>query len=193
MNTKWHPRRAYWNWRDIGPPNETTGAVVGGVTLYKKHAKFLTGYLKAVAQGLTGKEALLAGGRMGGVGGMKRLSDAVVVRRMENLLQLPDIQQALRNVYGEVGFTIEEAMQLHVDHIRGDVTKEELNRDGEVVKVKLPPNYLALKDYLTRTTPQMPHRMQVVTARMGTVREVRSDGSPPPMSARPIGDIIEGG
>jgi hypothetical protein len=168
------------------------GTVVAGIPMAKRHGHWLRGYLRALSEGFTGDEALLRGGRYGGMGGGNILGDLVIKKKMEGFLSNPDIQQAIRNVYAEVNFEIDDAVQLHVDHMKGNVTREELNKEGEVVEVKLAPNYAALKDWLKVATPQAPARMHVLTARVGQAREVRTDGSAPPMASRAIGETHEG-
>ena len=112
---------------------------------------------------------------------------------MEQFLTLPDVKQAMRNVYDEVGFELPDALRIHVQHIRGEFTRTVIDKNGEAHEEPIPPNYAALKDYLAATTPKEATRMHVLTARVGAQREVRTDGSPPPMSARPIGETIDNG
>lgn len=114
---------------------------------------------------------------------------------MEALLAIPDIKEAMRNIYAEgADFSLEDAVKQHRKHIDGfQVEQQQVTKEGEVVTYSetVPPSWPALKDYLDRTTPKEPSRMHVLTARANVVREVRTDGSPPPMSARSIGDIVD--
>lgn len=175
----------YTGWKPGGQARiRFRGAEVGGVRMSRRYGFWLRGYLRALADGLTGKEALLRGGREGGLGGVNSLSDLVVVKKMEAFLQLPDIKQAIRNVYAEVGFELPDAINIHVKHIRGEFT------DGKGDPI--PPSYAALKDYIAMVTPKEPKRMQVQTQRVPPPREVRADGSPPPMAQRAVGEAYEG-
>lgn len=148
-----------------------------------RQGHWLRGYLQALSEGLSGKEALLRGGRLGGIGGANALGELAVVKKMEGFLSMPDIKQALRNVYAEVGFELPTAIEFHVKHIKGEFTNEK----GEPI----PPNYAALKDYINMVTPKEPKRLQVQTQRVPPPREVRADGSPPPMSMRPVGQTYD--
>ena len=173
----------YKGWRPGGSVR-IRGAEVGGVRMSRRYGFWLRGYLRALSDGLSGKEALLRGGREGGLGGVNSLSDLVIVKKMEAFLQLPDIKQALRNVYAEVGFELPDALELHIKHMKGEFT----DKDGDPI----PPSYAALKDYIAMVTPKEPKRMHVLTARVNAPREVRTDGSPPPMSSRAIGETLDG-
>lgn len=169
------------------------GSVVGNIRMRTKHGYWLLGYIQAVAEGLTGKDALLRGGRLGGLGGANGLGDLAVVKKMEGFLSLPDIKQAIRNVYAEVGFELPEAIELHVKHIRGyEVTQQQVTKDGLVVDYTetVPPNYGALKDFINRTTPSEPKRLNVVTARANPDAIKRTDGSAPAMAPRFVGEQI---
>lgn len=144
-----------------------------------RQAHMTRGYLQAVSEGLSGKDALLRGGRLAGIGGCNNLGDLVVVGKMEAHLMLPDVKQAIRNVYGEVGFSLDEAVQIHIGHIKGSFT----DKDGDPI----PPSYAALKDYLKAVTPQEPRRFDVRTQRVNPERESRTDGSAPKMASRAVG------
>lgn len=170
----------------------TRGERVAGVLLTTRRARYLRGFLQAVGEGLTGEAALLRGGQVAGMRGKTPVGELEIVRRMERFLADPDVQQAVRNVYEAKNFTLEDAVDMHVKHIRGEVTREEMAKDGSVVEVKLAPSYPALKDWLAVATPREPKRVNVLTARVGIAREVRTDGSPPPMASRAIGEILDG-
>ena len=169
---------------------------IGGVLFTVRRARWLKGYMQAMGEGLAGDAALVRGGRLGGVGGSTNLPDLVVKAKMDAFLALPDVKQAMRAVYEEgAEFDLTDALKLHKKHIEGyTVEQEQVTKDGEVVAYTqtIPPSWPALKDYLDRTTPKEATRMHVLTARVGQPRESRTDGSPPPMSSRAIGETIEG-
>ena len=171
----------------------TPGERVAGLLLTKKRAAWLRGFLQAVGEGHVGDAALIRGGKLAGMRGVTRVGELEIKRRMEGFLSNPDVQQAIRNVYEAAAFTLEDAVGLHIKHIKGEITEQKVTKDGDVVDVKLAPNYGALKDFLIRATPQAPARMHVLTARVGAPREIRTDGSPPPMAARAIGETHEAG
>lgn len=158
---------------------------VGGVLFTRRRARWMRGYLQALSEGATGDRALVLGGRYAGLGGTRQMRDLVIKQKMEQFLTLPDVKQAMRNVYDEVGFELPDALRIHVAHIKGEFT----DKNGDPI----PPNYAALKDYLAATTPKEATRMHVLTARVGAQREVRTDGSPPPMASRPIGETHDQG
>ena len=166
---------------------------VAGVLFTVRRARWLRGYLEALSEGATGDAALIRGARLGGVGGSNRLGDLVVKKKMEAFLALPDVKQAMRNIYDEVGFSLDDAVKIHVKHVKGEFTETKVGKDGELHEVAIPPSYAALKDYLKVTTPQEPTRMHVVTARANPEREIRTDGSAPAMAPRFVGEqTIEG-
>jgi hypothetical protein len=168
---------------------------IGGVLFTLRRARWLRGYLAALAEGATGDAAAIRGARLGGVGGSAKLGDLVVKKKMEAFLALPDVKQAMRAVYEEgAEFDLTDAVALHKKHMEGyTVEQEQVTKDGEVVAYTqtIPPSWPALKDYLDRTTPKEPARLNVLTARVGQPREVRTDGSSPPMASRSIGDIVD--
>lgn len=179
-----NPDEKYW-----GP-----GEVVGGVRLSRRRALLVRAYLRVTSEGKTGREALVAAADAGGMGGMVEYAPSEKARRMEKLLAHPDVKLAIRGVYAEIGLELPEAVEIHAKHIRGfAIEQQTVSKDGEVVyfKESIPPNYAALRDYLKATTPQEPKRLNILTARVPAPREVRTDGSPPPMAARPIGDIVD--
>lgn len=184
-------------WKPSGQPtNRFRGTEVGNMRMATRQGHWLKGYIQAVSEGLTGKDALLRGGRLGGIGGANALGDLAVVKKMEAFLSLPDIKQALRNVYAEVGFELPEAIETHIKHIRGyEVEQQQVTKEGLVVDYTetVPPNYAALKDYIAMVTPREPKRVNVLTARANPDAVKRTDGSAPPMAPRFVGEqIIEG-
>jgi len=175
----------------------TQAETIGGVPFTRRRANWLKGYLQALSEGATGDAAAIRGGRLGGIGGIKHLSDLAIKKKMEGFLALPDVKQAMRSVYEEgAAFNLTDALAQHVKHIQGfTVEQQQATKDGEIVTFEqtIPPSWPALKDYLDRTTPKEAHRVNVLTARVGINREVRTDGSAPPMAARAIGEnTIEG-
>jgi len=152
---------------------------VGGVPMGRKKAAWTRGWLRAVAEGRTGKDALVAGAMYGGIGGTNLYKDETLAKKMELHLRNPDVKMAVRQVYTEAGFSLEDAIEMHRRHIIGFT-----GDDGEYV----PPNYNALKDYLKAAMPQEPTRIQMQKQIIPPPRVVREEGAPPRMVARAIGD-----
>lgn len=158
------------------------GEIIGGQWLSKRHAKMVRGYVKALGDGYEGDAALLQGALNGGMGGASPMGESTKVARMKALFADPDIKAATRAVYAEVGFPTDEALTLDVAHMRGYTDAEGGYH---------PPNYTALKDHLKRVLPESSRKLEVLTSRVPAPRLVREDGSPPPMMARPVGEVIE--
>lgn len=72
----------------------------------------------------------------------------------------PNFRRAIGAMYEARGFTDLEAVDLHIAHIRG-IEREQLTKTGDVVTVKAPPNYQALKDYQAMRFPQPPKKLEV--------------------------------
>lgn len=140
-------------------------------------------WLEVTSEGLEGTAALVAAADLAGLGGSVVYEPSVKAARMERLLSHPDVKAAIRGVFGEVGFEVDEAAGILVKHIRGEFE----DGDGKAI----PPSLPALKEYLARALPTEPKRLHVLSHRtQGPVREARADGSPPPLAARPIGEVI---
>ena len=91
----------------------------------------------------------------------QRKKPEVVDRWAKTKLRQHDVQRAIQAEYEErTGFTLDEALALQVRHIRGDVTKEVITRDG-IAKVRLAPDKAMLGRYLDAVLPKAPTEVNV--------------------------------
>lgn len=120
------------------------------------------------------------------------VSSETRVKRATNLLKNPDVRAAIADVFElEADFSVADALQMHVRHIRGGVEREVLGADGEIAMVRLPPSYQALKDYERMVLPEMPKRTEVDIRKMSVTGRMDGPAGPPRMSARIIGEGSE--
>lgn len=122
------------------------------------------------------------------------LSDAKLLARVKRKLKQPDVREAIGSAYQAAGFDVAEAVQLHIDHIRGNITVQKTVVVGkgedatvEVVDVKLPPNYAALKDYEAMVLPKAPVRSDVRVQHIPAPDRLPGHSGVPAMRARVIG------
>jgi hypothetical protein len=78
------------------------------------------------------------------------------LRKANRLLRLGHVTEAVRLSFEARGFTREESIDWHIKHIRGEIERETLTRDGKVVRLTASPNYQALADYHKMTVPKQP-------------------------------------
>jgi hypothetical protein len=75
-------------------------------------------------------------------------SDLTVLTKVRSKLAEPEIREALETVYSEQGFPRSEAIRTHIDHIRGEHTKQVVI-GNEVAELRMPASFPALADYET--------------------------------------------
>ena len=126
--------------------------------------------------------------------GGKPAKPATAMEVIRRKLSDPNIRKAIGDIYQEVGgFTIVDAVKLHVEHIRGiEHDKIIRHKEGsdwveEVERVQDKPNYGALKDYLTMTVP-MPAKKLEISAGAGFGASLAT--SVPPVAARALGPAV---
>lgn len=86
------------------------------------------------------------------------------LKKARRKLLQPDVQSAIRDVYeGAAGFSIVDALQLHVKHIQGYAIEDTVTDDEgteSIRRTQVAPNYAALKDYLAMATPKAATRIE---------------------------------
>lgn len=100
-------------------------------------------------------------------------------------LRKPDIREALRDVYEVAGFDLIEGLELQLKHVRGELEKEVI-KDGVRYKVKMPPNYAALRDIQKLIMPQPATKVEVAGKHMHA--HVTLGGPSPAIIPRSIAD-----
>lgn len=76
-------------------------------------------------------------------------------------LKQSDIHAAMEHLYDDAELPIVEMVRLQVAHVKGTLTKDVVTKDGDVVQVKIPPSYAALKDAMAATIPVAPKTVHV--------------------------------
>ncbi len=119
----------------------------------------------------------------------------LAIRKANILLRKPDVLAGVRAIYlGGAGFSLIEATQLHVAHMRGTLTRTKAvtihdaagNESVVDVAEKIPPNYPALKDYFAMTTPAPAKRVESKNLNVNVSAPPPREGAPV-MSARMVG------
>lgn len=114
------------------------------------------------------------------------LQDKRLLAKAKAKLETGPIWRQIADVYEvAASFSIVDAARLHVDHIQGNLTEEKVDKMGQVVEVKIAPNYAALRDFQRMTLPAAVKQVQVdqrtLSIRMTPGQE------PPPLRARVLG------
>ena len=110
--------------------------------------------MKACVWSETAEQAAIHAARECGIGGQNNLKPRTLLKRAKRILAQPQVKQAIMDTYeleGLGGFSLTEALNLHVKHIRGFQAE-----DGEYVK----PSLQALSMYLKIVLPDTPRRIQ---------------------------------
>ena len=103
------------------------------------------------------------------------------LRKAKKLLGMPGVQERCRDLFELVGFSVVDALQMHVEHIRGQAPGQE----GVA-------NYQALKDFEKLTLPQQPTKIdQRVLVGHVNERRVNRDESGTVMEARVLSASVE--
>jgi hypothetical protein len=126
--------------------------------------------------------------------GGKPAKPATAMEIIRKKLSDPNIRKAIGDIYQEVGgFTIVDAVKLHVEHIKGiEHDKIVRHKEGsdwveEVERVQDKPNYGALKDYLNMTVPQPAKKLEI----SGGVGSAGFGAAlVPPVAARALGPAV---
>lgn len=80
---------------------------------------------------------------------VKASSETAALKLARAKLKQPDIQNAIEAIYELHGFSMTDMVKLQIDHAKGEITKQVVTKDGDVVDVKLPASYKALSDMMT--------------------------------------------
>jgi hypothetical protein len=142
--------------------------------------------LSFISKGAPYDESLEAATRMS-YGNLQVSDKNLVMKKAMAKLAQPDVCHAVQEIYALRGFTIEDAVDLHVKHIKGELTKEVMTQEG-VAEIKIPPSYQALKDFQAMIIPKQTTKVAVANFNMNDMmREVESEGFAP-LEARIVGE-----
>lgn len=116
----------------------------------------------------------------------------MMVNKAKQKLQLSHVMSAIGEYYEAVsGFSLEKAVKLHIDHIEGNITEQKVvvvghGKDAttEVVEVKIPPNYAALRDLLKVAMPQPAKHLKI-----DQTHAFNLNGQQPEINPMPIGSM----
>lgn len=64
-------------------------------------------------------------------------------------LKQPEVQAAIEAIYEAEGFPLGDMVRLQIGFARGELKKQVVTKDGDIVDVFLPPNYKALADIMS--------------------------------------------
>jgi hypothetical protein len=96
----------------------------------------------------------------------KPFSDDFLLRKGLDTLESEEVRGFIQMAFAAAGFEFGDGIKQHIKHIKGEITKETLSKDGSVVELKEPANYQALKDYEALVLPQKTVKIdqRIVTA-----------------------------
>lgn len=112
-------------------------------------------------------------------------------------LMQPDVCAAVQSIYELRGFNMDDAVDLHIKHIRGELEKEvvtkvrdaEGNESVELTTIKIPPNYTALESYFNRVLPKQTTKVAVANFNMNQLAGEIEDEGYAPLEARIVGEV----
>lgn len=144
--------------------------------------------LKLLGKGVPMDDALEAATRVGYANLDVAAKDKVMAKAHAKLAQ-PDVCQAMEQIFALRGFTIESAIDMQVRHIRGDLTREVMTEQGPV-EVRIPPSYVALKDFFSMVVPKQTNKVQIATLNLNDMMQSSVEDMEP-IEARLVGPVID--
>jgi hypothetical protein len=88
---------------------------------------------------------------------MKR---STMIQKGNDILDRPDVAHYAKARFEEAGISETDMFELHAKHMKGELTKTVLNREGEKVEVNLPPSVAALLAAEKMVLPAQPHKVE---------------------------------
>lgn len=126
-----------------------------------------------------------AGKRCGWQSYRGMLKESTILRRAKRLMERPEVVEAVRDrIALTTGFTVVEADQWLVKHIRGEVEADHMTAAGDVVKMKMAPSLKALEIYKRSTEPQPAKNVNI--RQQSLVAKVNIGDEPPKMIPRTL-------
>ena len=153
----------------------------------KRDRYWLTRVLGHLAKGLAVDEALDDATRACFPSVKK---DAAVQARSLTQIRKPDICQAVDDCFGVHGFSVDDAIKMHIGHIKGEITKQVVV-GGEVVDLRLPASFLALQVYYKLTLPAQTARVQIEHSNIGDMLKTIDADTQESAVMRTVGEVID--
>lgn len=117
-----------------------------------------------------------------------RNKEAIRSKALANLRR-PDMCQIVDDVFALRGFSIEDAIDTHIGHIKGTHTKK-MMVDGELVEVEIPPNWPALAAYYKMVLPTQTQKVEVAHTNVDAMlRTIEGENAGHVM--RTVGQVID--
>lgn len=118
-----------------------------------------------------------------------RSKEAVRSQALANLRR-PDMCQIVEDVFALRGFSIEDAIDTHIGHVKGTHTKETVLPSGEVLQVKIPPSWPALAAYYKMILPSQAQKVEVAHTNVDAMlRTIEGEGAGHVM--RTVGQVLD--
>jgi hypothetical protein len=138
------------------------------------------------------RDAILTAGRRldwhwAGDGWRRPMTDGQILRKAKKILANEHVVEYMKYYFDAIGFTALDGARMLVRHINGDVTKEVLDKTGQVVELKVPPSLAALQTYHGLTLEKQTTKVQVDTRML--VSHQMNTSEPPRMRARVLKDV----
>jgi hypothetical protein len=114
--------------------------------------------------------------------------DSAMLNRGLDALDSDEVQSFVHAQFQEAGLNFAQMIQTHVDHIKGNITREVLGKDGEKVSLREAPNYQALKDAETLVLPPRVQKQEIRSFNVSM-----GGGAAPTVRARKTVKEITGG
>lgn len=160
-----------WQFQRRGERPEVREARWEQTPLKKRYVPFYAALAENLATMPLDEAAMDAGRKMGWMASRGELGEKALRKKVERLLARPDTPAGIRQaVEAATGFSAPDLMRKLVDHIEGNLTKQEVvvvgkgaDAAAEVVEVKIPPSFPALAKLMDVTLPKAPKQVQVDT------------------------------
>lgn len=85
---------------------------------------------------------------------------AHALAKFETYMRRPDVRANCRDAFALVGFDVIDGLEMLKRHIKGDIRKQVIGKDGRVRSIKVEPSLPALQTFLRMTVPEAPTRVQ---------------------------------
>jgi hypothetical protein len=118
-----------------------------------------------------------------------RNRSAIMDQALSKLHQ-PDICQALESAFAAKGFAIDDAIELHIGHIKGTHKREVVTKSGATVSVPIPPSYAALQGYYKMVVPAQTAKVQIEHTNVNDMLRT-IDAEDAATAHRIVGEVID--
>lgn len=153
----------------------------------KRDRYWLTRVLGSLAKGLAVDDALDDATRACFPSVCKE--EAVRARSLAQIRK-PEICQAVDDCFAVHGFSVDDAIKMHIGHIKGEITKQVIV-GGEVVDLRLPASFLALSSYYKLTLPAQTAKVQIEHSNINDMLKTIDADDRESAVMRTVGEVID--